>query len=134
MKGTRVAQIKIYGLREHLTPIKEKLSHIIHACVVEALQLPLDKRSHRFFPLDPSDFSFPADRSTRYTIIEISLFEGRSVETKKQLIRLLFAKLHEELSIPPQDVEITLFETPKQNWGIRGLPGDELHLNYQVDV
>lgn len=129
-----MAQIKIYGLREHLTPIKEKLSHLIHACAVEALQLPLDKRFHRFFPLDPSDFSFPADRSPRYTIIEISLFEGRSVETKKQLIRLLFSKLHEELSIPPQNVEITLFETPKQNWGIRGLPGDELHLNYRVDV
>jgi phenylpyruvate tautomerase PptA (4-oxalocrotonate tautomerase family) len=134
MKGPRVAQIKIYGLREHLTPIKEKLSHLIHACTVEALQLPLDKRFHRFFPLDPSDFSFPADRSPRYTIIEISLFEGRSVETKKRLIRLLFTKLHEECSISPQDVEVTLFETPKQNWGIRGLPGDELHLDYRVDV
>lgn len=134
MKGLRMAQIKIYGLREHLTPLKEKLSHLIHTCAVEALQLPPDKRFHRFFPLDPSDFLFPADRSPRYTIIEISMFEGRSVETKKRLIRLLFAKLHEELSIPPQDVEITLFETPKQNWGIRGLPGDELSLNYQVDV
>lgn len=129
-----MAQIKIYGLREHLMPIKEKLSDLIHACTVEALQLPLDKRFHRFFPLDPSDFFFPADRSPRYTIIEVGLFEGRSVATKKRLIRLLFAKLHEGLSFSPQDVEITLFETPKQNWGIRGLSGDELHLNYHVDV
>lgn len=129
-----MAQIKIYGLKEHLTSIKEQLSHLIHACAVEALQLPPEKRFHRFFPLDPSDFFFPADRSSRYTIIEISMFEGRSVETKKQLIRLLFSKLHEELSIPPHDVEITIFETPKQNWGIRGLPGDELSLNYRVDV
>ncbi len=129
-----MAQIKIYGLREHLMPIQEKLSYLIHACAVEALQLPPDKRFHRFFPLDPTDFFFPADRSPRYTLIEISMFEGRSVETKKRLIRLLFAKLHEELSFSPQDVEITLFETPKQNWGIRGLPGDELQLNYHVDV
>ncbi|MBV9229297.1 MAG: tautomerase family protein [Chloroflexi bacterium] len=129
-----MAQIKIYGLREHLAPIKAKLSDVLHACAVEALHLPPDKRFHRFFLLDASDFFFPADRSTRYTIIEISMFEGRSIETKKQLIRLLFSRLHEELHIAPQDVEITIFETPKHNWGIRGLPGDELHLNYQVNV
>jgi|SRR5581483_3892495 phenylpyruvate tautomerase PptA (4-oxalocrotonate tautomerase family) len=134
MKGFYMAQIKIYGLKEHLAPIKEKLSNVVHACVVEALQLPPDKRFHRFFPLDPSDFFFPADRSTHYTIIEISMFEGRSDETKKQLIRLLFTRLHEELLIAPQDVEITIIETPRQNWGIRGLPGDELHVNYRVNV
>ncbi|MEM6432015.1 MAG: tautomerase family protein, partial [Deinococcota bacterium] len=26
------------------------------------------------------------------------------------------------------------FETPKENWGIRGQLGDELSLNYKVDV
>jgi hypothetical protein len=31
-------------------------------------------------------------------------------------------------------IEITLFETPRENWGIRGLPGDELSLNYKVQV
>src|SRR5438045_3902220 len=101
-----MAQVKIYGLREHLAPIKGTLSDVIHACTVEALQLPVEKRFHRFFLLDPSDYLFPADRSERYTIIEISMFEGRSAETKKQLIRLLFAQLHKELRIPPQDVEI----------------------------
>src|SRR5690242_14727927 len=127
-----MAQIKIYGLREHLAPVKEKLSDVIHACAVEALQLPSEKRFHRFFPLEASDFFFPADRSARYIIIEISMFEGRSVETKKQLISLLFRRFNEELHIAPQDVEITIFETPRQNWGIRGLPGDELQVNYQV--
>lgn len=33
-----------------------------------------------------------------------------------------------------QDIEITIFETPKHNWGIRGVPGDELKLNYKVEV
>ncbi len=129
-----MAQIKIYGLREHLTPVKEKLSDVIHACAVDALQLPPEKRFHRFFPLEASDFFFPPDRSACYTIIEISMFEGRSVATKKQLIRLLFYRLHEELHITPQNVEIIIFEMPRQNWGIRGLPGDELQVNYQVNI
>jgi phenylpyruvate tautomerase PptA (4-oxalocrotonate tautomerase family) len=129
-----MTQVKIYGLRSHLDPIKAELSDVIHFCTVLALELPTDKRFHRVFPLEPEDFFFPTDRSERYTILEISMFEGRSVETKKRLIQLLFDNLQERLQILPQDLEITIFETPRHNWGIRGKPGDELDLNYRVDV
>jgi hypothetical protein len=54
------------------------------------------------------------------------MFEGRTAETKKKLIRLLFDQFQSELDIAPLDLEITLIETPKVNWGVRGLPGDEL--------
>jgi phenylpyruvate tautomerase PptA (4-oxalocrotonate tautomerase family) len=129
-----MAQIKIYGIDSYLNPVKAKLSEVIHSCVVDALQFPIDKRAHRFFPLDRSDFIYPAGRTERYTIIEISMFEGRSVETRKRLIRLLFERIHAELGISSHDIEITIFETPKHNWGFRGLPGDEIGLNYKVEV
>jgi hypothetical protein len=129
-----MAQVKIYGLRSHLDPIKPQVSEVIHACVIEALQYPHDKRAHRFFPLDATDFFYPADRTEKYTILEFSLFEGRSIATKKQLIRLLFRNFEQKLNISNQDLEITLFETPKHNWGFRGLPGDEHNLNYKVEV
>jgi phenylpyruvate tautomerase PptA (4-oxalocrotonate tautomerase family) len=129
-----MSQIKIYGRRECLDPVKARLSDVIHSCVVDALTYPTDKRAHRFFPLDADDFFYPAGRTERYTIIEISMFEGRSVETKKRLIRLLFERIEAELAIGPQDVEITIAETPKHNWGFRGLPGDEVTLDYKVEV
>ena len=129
-----MAQIKIYGLKESLNPIKSKLSDVVHSCVVDALHFPEDKRFHRFFPLDPSDFYYPSGRTTKYTIIEISMFEGRSIETKKHLIRLLFERAYQRLNILPQDLEITITETPKHNWGFRGMPGDEIELNYKVEV
>jgi hypothetical protein len=119
-----MVQTKIYGLRERLDPIKSELSDIIHSCIIDALQYPSDKRAHRFFPLDASDFFYPTGRTDRYTIIEFSMIEGRSVEAKKQLIRLLFERV-QSLGISTQDLEMTIFETPKQNWGFRGLPGDE---------
>jgi hypothetical protein len=128
-----MAQVKIYALKTHLDPIKKNLSDIIHACVTEALQYPPDKRAHRFFSLDASDFFYPSDRTERYTIIEFSIFEGRSIVTKKQLIRLLFERV-QTIGISAQDLEVTIFETPKHNWGFRGLPGDEHDLNYRVDV
>jgi 5-carboxymethyl-2-hydroxymuconate isomerase len=131
-----MTQIKIYGLRSHLDPIKSQLSDAIHSCVVDALQYPSYKRFHRFFTLEPSDYYYSPEsgRTDRYTIIELSMFEGRTVATKKQLMRLLFARLDKEFGISNLDLEITIFETPKSNWGIRGVPGHELSLNYRVDV
>ncbi|MFD2212292.1 tautomerase family protein [Metabacillus endolithicus] len=129
-----MAQIKIYGVKDRLNPIKEVLSNVIHSCMMEALELPSDKKFHRFFPMDQENFYYANERTDAYTVIEISMFEGRTIETKKQLIRLLFERLNSELNISPKDLEITIFETPKHNWGIRGLPGDELALNYNVNV
>ena len=129
-----MAQIKIYGIKEELNPIKSQLSDVIHSCVVDALAFPQDKRAHRFFPLDPEDFYYPAGRTPRYTIIEISMFEGRTVEAKKNLIRLLFERTNAVLGLSNADLEITISETPKHNWGFRGQPGDEMGLNYKVEV
>ncbi|WP_088102839.1 tautomerase family protein [Halalkalibacter urbisdiaboli] len=129
-----MGQIKIYGVKDRLNPIKETLSNVIHSCMVEALGFPSDKKFHRFFPMEKEDFYFAGGRTEAYTVIEVSMFEGRTVKAKKQLLKLLFERINGELSISPQDIEITIFETPKHNWGIRGLPGDELALNYKVNV
>jgi hypothetical protein len=71
-----------YGLREHLEPVKQRLSDAIHSCVVDALQFPPDKRAHRFFHMDQATSITrpPRQRSTRSS--EISMFEGRSIETR----------------------------------------------------
>jgi 4-oxalocrotonate tautomerase family enzyme len=129
-----MAQVKIFGLRSMLDLHRQGLSDAIHRSVVEALSYPADKKFQRFIGLAPEDFVFPADRSEAYTIIEISMFEGRSTEAKKALIRALYANIGETCGISPQDVEITIVETPRENWGIRGLPGDELRLGYDVQV
>jgi phenylpyruvate tautomerase PptA (4-oxalocrotonate tautomerase family) len=128
-----VAQVKIYGLRSALQGRQKVLSDAIHRATTAVLSLPEEKRFHRFLLLDAEEFFFPPDRSERYTIVEISMFEGRAVTTKKALIRRLFQEL-QAVGINPQDVEITIFETPRENWGIRGQCGDELTLNYRVEV
>jgi phenylpyruvate tautomerase PptA (4-oxalocrotonate tautomerase family) len=129
-----MAQIKIYALKTALENRKSQISDAIHAAVVETLEIPVEKRFHRFFALENDDFLFPADRSTNYLILEISMFEGRSVATKKALVRALFTRLESEIGIAPHDVEITIFETPRCNWGIRGQCGDELGLSYTIEI
>lgn len=129
-----MAQVKVYGLQSSLQPVQAALSDAIHEALVSALELPADKRFQRFFKLAAEDFYFPSDRSAAYTIIEISMFEGRSTATKKLLIQRLFQLIEQRTGIVPQDIEITLFETPKHHWGIRGLCADELQLHYSVNI
>ncbi|HOO91846.1 MAG TPA: tautomerase family protein [Opitutales bacterium] len=129
-----MSQVKVFGRREHLQGKQQAISDVIQRALVESLGLPADKRFHRFIALDDADFFYPSDRSVAYTILEISMFVGRSKDTKKQLIRALFAGFEKELGIAPNDLEITIFETPRENWGIRGLPGDELVVSYRVET
>ncbi len=129
-----MAQVKIYGRRDHLTAVRAGLSDVIHAVNRELLGLPEDKRFHRFIALEVEDLVHPPDRGPAYTIIEISMFEGRDPATKKALLKRLMSEISERLAIPVADIEITLFETPRANWGIRGKTGDELELAYKVEV
>jgi phenylpyruvate tautomerase PptA (4-oxalocrotonate tautomerase family) len=129
-----MGQIKIFGIRHHLHPIKERLSEILHECVVEAFLFPKEKKAHRFIYMEEDSFFYFEGRTIKHTIIEISMFEGRSMEAKKILYKLIFERFEKELSITSMDVEITLFETPLHNWGIRGKSGDELILNYKVNI
>lgn len=128
-----MAQLVVYGHAAALRPRIAELSDALHAAAVEALQLPSEKRFHRFVPLDPGCFITPPDRGPDYTIVEVSMFEGRTTETKKAYLRAIFARLG-ELGIAPNDVEVTITETPRSNWGIRGVPGDELALSYRVEM
>ena len=129
-----MSQVKIYGLQESLEPIRQQLSDTIHACVMDALGLPEDKRAHRFFPLVRENFYMPGGRTDAYIILEISMMAGRSVETRKKLVRLLFDHIRDEVGIAHQDIEICIYESPAENWGFRGFHGDEVKLNYQVDI
>jgi len=129
-----MVQVKITGCTKHLNAIKAELSDIVHGCLRDAIGTPENKRFQRFFPMEPENFYYPEERSEQYTIIEIVMFEGRSVATKKKLTRLLFERINQQLEIAIADIEIIMFELPKHNWGIRGIPGDELALNYVVEA
>jgi phenylpyruvate tautomerase PptA (4-oxalocrotonate tautomerase family) len=129
-----MSQIKVYALNQTITQHRDGLSSAIHEALIEALHYPPEKKFQRFIALEAVDFIYPFDRSENYVIIEISMFAGRSKEAKKLLIQRLFANIEARTAIAPNDIEITIFETPIENWGIRGKCGDELHLNYKVEV
>lgn len=128
-----MAQIKIYGHRSFLESESASISAAIHRASVSALGMPSEKRFHRFLPLDTWQFIAPEDRSDRYLIIELMMFEGRPVETKKAYYAELLGNLQEDCDIRAHDIELTIVESPRHDWLIRGMPADEISLGYDVD-
>ncbi len=127
--------IVVYGIKDHLNPIKAQLSDVIHSCMQSVLGMPEDKRAHRFVPLDKSDLYYPGGRSEAYTVIEINMMAGRQPETQKKLIKTLFEQIEKQLCLSPVDVEITIKEQQPYQWGFRGITGDEANdLKYKVKV
>ena len=125
--------ILVYGIKEHLNPVKSKLSDVIHDCMQAVLGMPEDKRAHRFIPLDRENFYYPGGRTDAYTVIEINMIQGREKDTQKALIKSLFTEIETQLGIAPVDVEITIQEQPAHCWGFRGITGDEAKLNYTIN-
>lgn len=100
----------------------------------EALQLPEHDRQIRYIRHQPEHFHIPPGKSENYTLIEITLFAGRSLAAKRALYRGIVQKLG-ALGIAPDDIFIVLHEVPLDNWGIRGgVPASEVDLGFRVDV
>lgn len=129
-----MAQVKIYARRVHLARMREALSDAIHEVLQETLGLPADKRFQRFLALDDADLIHPPDRGDGYTIVELVMFAGRTHETKRACLRRLMKEVPAATGIPVDDLEIVILESPKAHWGIRGMVGDELQLDYKVET
>lgn len=128
-------QAKIYGIREHLTPDRDAISEAVNESIAQAFQFPRERRLQRFFPMDRADFIYPEhERSERYTIIEISTFEGRSPETLRDLVRQICRRISDATGREPRDIDVIVTQQPRHAWGLMGEPGDEIRLTYKVEV
>lgn len=132
-RGFIMGQVKIYGLTKNINNNRQEISDAIHKSIVEAFKFPKNKKFHRFIKLSKDDFIYPESRTENYLIIEIVMIEGRNSGTKKELINVLYKNLA-DVGIKSDDVEITIFDIPANNWGIRGISGDELKLNYTIKI
>lgn len=78
-------------------------------------------------------FFQPATASERYVILELMMMEGRTVETKKKLIHLLYERITDQVGLENTDIEICILECLAHNWGFRGMTGDEIKLSYSIN-
>ena len=101
-------------------------------CVIDALKLPSNDRNIRLTEYEKNFFYLKPPYSM---VIEISMFSGRTAETKKKLYQSIVSKLFDSLKIQKEEVFIIINEQPKENWGIRGgIPANEIDLGFEVEI
>ena len=74
----------------------------------------ITERQHDDFIV--SDSYLGIRRSTDTVLIQITLDQGRTAETKRALYRAIADGLHDAIGLRVEDVFINLVEVPKENW------------------
>lgn len=100
----------------------------------EALKVPENDRQIRYIEHKPEHFAVPPGVSVNYTLVEIIIFPGRSIQAKRNLYHEIVNRFT-ALGIPPMETFIVLNELPLENWGLRGgIPASELDLGFKLEV
>ncbi|GAA0769063.1 tautomerase family protein [Ideonella azotifigens] len=111
----------------------QALIEAVYQALREALKVPEDDRQIRYVEHSPAHFSVAPPKTENYTLVEIQMFPGRSLNAKRVLYQAITRRFG-ELGIAPADVAIVLQEPPMDNWGLRGVPASELDLGFRLDV
>src|ERR1700686_3772182 len=106
----------------------------VHSALREALKIPEWDRTLRLIEDPASHFAGPPGRGEKFTLVEVTMFSGRSMDPKRALYRDIVRNLA-ALGVPSLDIKIALIETPPENWGLRGgMPASEIDLGFKSDV
>ncbi|MBB4294162.1 phenylpyruvate tautomerase PptA (4-oxalocrotonate tautomerase family) [Rhizobium leguminosarum] len=105
----------------------------VQRALLIGLKLPEDDRCIRLLEYEHDAMIVPKGRGPSYTVIEITLFSGRSLDAKRRLYAALAGELS-AFDVPARDIKTILVEVPPENWGLRGLPASEINLGYKIDV
>lgn len=126
MGGVALARIEI--LEGRSADEKRRLLDAVGGALSTALKAPPEDPSVRLIEYPPSRFSSP------YAIVEVTMFAGRSMDTKRHLYRALVDSLA-ALGVPPDDILIVLHEPAMHNWGVNGgAPASEVDVGFEVDI
>jgi len=112
---------------------KQQLVDQFHELMLETFKIT---EHDRLMIIDekPDDFFQPTNTNGNYTLVEIQLFHGRSMDVKRQLYDRI-VKLLENYHVPSENTRIVLHEIDRENWGIRGgQAASDVDLGYAIDV
>jgi phenylpyruvate tautomerase PptA (4-oxalocrotonate tautomerase family) len=113
---------------------QQQFMEAVHAAMVATLRIPPHDKLIRFVEHRPEHFATPPGTTENFTLVEITLFSGRSLEVKRRLYQAIVSRFV-GLGVEPADTRIVLHEVSMENWGIRGgVPASEVDLGFKIDV
>jgi phenylpyruvate tautomerase PptA (4-oxalocrotonate tautomerase family) len=124
---------KIEVLRSRPTADVQAMMQAVYEAQREALKVPEDDRQIRYIEHKREHFPIPPGKTENYTIVEINIFPGRSLDAKRNLYKGIYQRFG-MLGIQVSDLIVILNEPKLENWGIRGLPASEVEIGFKLDV
>src|SRR5215510_4394213 len=113
--------VRIALLRGKGEAFGRKVGDVVYRAMLETLNVPpkdrfqvITEHTRESLIFDPEYLDI--ERTEGFIAIQITLNEGRSVETKKAFYARVAESLRRELDVRPQDVLINLVEVKKENW------------------
>jgi hypothetical protein len=106
----------------------------VHRAVVFTLKTPEDEPLARLLEHRIDSYLSPDIAGERFTRIEIVLFKGRSLESKRRLYQALVENLR-PFGVPAEDVKVVLIEVTADDVGFRGgKAASDVDLGYSLNV
>jgi hypothetical protein len=128
-----MVQVLISGRNDHLHRIRNDIAAEIDGCLTAVLGYPRGRQYYRFLPLEEWQFIHPDDRTTQYTIVELTLYSGRSDRALKALLDALVERVPKALGLKPSDAEFIIYEVPRKFWALRGQIASDIELGYSLE-
>ena len=126
--------VKVEIFQDKRPEYKKAILDGIHAALTAAFKIPDDDRNQRLYELDSAHFEKRSNKSSDFTIIEITIFKGRSFAAKKLLYSEIAKNLAADPGIKAGDILVVLNEQPLENWGVAGKPASDTDLGFEVNV
>ena len=99
---------------------KKKVMGAVHQALENAIQIESWDRFQRMYEIEEEFFEKSESKTDKFTMIEITMFQGRTKEQKARIYEEIVKELNEKLGIQPTDVFIVINEPPNENWGLAG--------------
>ena len=106
----------------------------IDRALVDVLGVPLGDSLLRLHYHADEMIRLPQGCDPRFVLLEVALFPGRTLTTKRALYRALTDAVA-ALGVPPNAVTVMLNEVALDNWGIRnGQAASDISFDFAINV
>ena len=133
MHHARMPVVHVHVARGRPPGERKAILDGVHAALIEAFRIPDHDRNQILHEHDPQDFE--SQKGTAFTLVELTVFPGRSDDAKRALHAAIVRNLQAKPGIPPESVLVVLHEPPRVNWGIRGgKAASDVQIGFKLDV
>lgn len=105
----------------------------VQDAIVEGIRIPAGDRDIRLLEYPAHSFAAPHGKGLRYTVVELSMFTGRSLDAKRRLYAAV-ATAFERFGLPASDLKVIVHDVPRENWGLGGKAATDIEIGFTVEV